>query len=83
MQLFRNLDIFSFVRISRLNLIGRVNRTDSKGATNQVFNDNPQGSRLRGRPKNRWWNFEKADINKCKIKNWDKSSKNSCLEEVR
>jgi hypothetical protein len=48
------LDIFSFVRISRLNWIGHVNRTDSNRKVIQVINNNPQGSRLRGRPKNRW-----------------------------
>ena len=54
MQLVRDLDILSFVRISRLNWISHVNRMDSKRKVSQVFNNNPQGSRLRGRPKNRW-----------------------------
>jgi hypothetical protein len=56
MQLVRGLDILSFVRISRLNWISHINRMDSKRKVSQVFNNNPQGSRLRGRPKNRWWN---------------------------
>jgi hypothetical protein len=30
MQLFGELDIYSFVKISRLNWIGRVNRMDKK-----------------------------------------------------
>jgi len=42
----------------------------------QVFNNNPQGSRLKGLPKNRWWNCIQTDINKCKISNWRESSKN-------
>ena len=29
---------------------------DSKRKVSQVFDNNLQGSRLRGRPKNRWWN---------------------------
>ena len=37
-------------------MIGHVNRTDSKRKVSQVLNNNPQGSRLRRRPKNRWWN---------------------------
>jgi hypothetical protein len=57
MQLFGDLDILSLVRVSRLNLIGYINRMDSKRKVSQVFNNNPQGSRLRGRPKNRCWNF--------------------------
>jgi hypothetical protein len=49
--LFGDLDVLSFVRISRLNWIGHVNRMDKKGILSQVFNNNPQGIRLRGRPK--------------------------------
>jgi hypothetical protein len=49
MQIFGDVDILTFVRISRVNWIGNVNRMDSKRS--QVFNNNPQGSRLGGGPK--------------------------------
>jgi len=52
-----------------LNWIGHVNRTDSKRKVSQVFTNNRQASRLRGRPKNRWWNCVQTDINKWNIKN--------------
>ena len=64
MQLLGDLGIFSFVRVSRLNSVGRVNRLDSKRKVSQVFINNPQGSRLRGRPKNRRWKCVQTDINK-------------------
>jgi len=48
---------------------------DSKRKVSQVFNNNPQGHRLRGRPKNRWWNCVQTDINRCKIENWKERSK--------
>jgi hypothetical protein len=48
MPLFGDLDLLSFVRISRLNWIGSVNRMDSKRKGGQVFDNNPQGSHLRG-----------------------------------
>jgi hypothetical protein len=48
MQVFEDLDILSFVRISRFNWTGHVNRMDSKRKVSQVFNNNPQGSQLRG-----------------------------------
>ena len=51
MQLFRDLDTLLFVRIRRLNWIGRVKRMYSKRKVIQIFNNNPPGSRLRGRPK--------------------------------
>ena len=44
MQLFGDLDIFSLVRISRLNWVGHVNRKDSERKLSQVFNIVPQGS---------------------------------------
>jgi hypothetical protein len=44
MQLFGDLDTLSFMRISR---IGRVNRMESKRKGSQVSNNNPQGSQLR------------------------------------
>jgi hypothetical protein len=49
--LFVHLDILPFVRIFRLNWICHLNRMGSKRIISQVFNNNPQGSRLRGRPK--------------------------------
>ena len=76
MQLFGDFDILSFVRISRLKEIRYVNRLDSKRAVSQIFSNNPQGSRLRTRPKNKWWDCVQAYINRRKIKNWQQSSNN-------
>ena len=42
-----------FVRISRLKWIGYVKRMDGKRKVSKVFNNNPQGSLLRGQPKHR------------------------------
>jgi hypothetical protein len=53
MQLLWDWDILSFVRINPLNMIGYVNRMDCKRRVSEVINNNPQGNRLRGRPKNR------------------------------
>ena len=47
---------------------------DSKNVS-QVLNNIHQRSGLRGRLKNRW-NCVQTDINKCKITNWKKRSKN-------
>ena len=68
---FRGLDIYTFMcQENEPNWKGHVNKMDSKSKVSQVFNNNPQGSRLRVRPKNRWWNCVQTDINKCKITNW-------------
>jgi hypothetical protein len=47
-QLFGDLDIHPFVRISRLNWSGRINSMKCKRERRQVFNNNSEGSRLRG-----------------------------------
>jgi hypothetical protein len=51
LQLFGELDILPFVRTRRWNWIGRVNRMNNKRKGSQVLKNNPQGSRLKGRPK--------------------------------
>jgi len=75
-QLLGDADILSFVWISLLYWIGYVNRMGNKSTVGQVFNNNPQGSRIRRRLNNRWWNFLQTDFNKCKITNWNERSKN-------
>jgi hypothetical protein len=47
MQLFGDLEIISFVRISQLNWVGHVNRMDSKRKVIQMYDNNPQGSQTR------------------------------------
>ena len=74
-QMFGDSDMLSFVRVGRLNWFGHVNRMDSEREVSQAFNNNPQGSRLRGRPESRWWNWVQTDIDKFKITCWKERSK--------
>jgi hypothetical protein len=55
---------------TRFEIVGHVNRMENERTLSQVFNNNPQGSRPRGRPRNRWWNCVQKYIKKCKINNW-------------
>jgi hypothetical protein len=70
-QLYGDLDIVSFIRINRLRWIGHANRMDNKRMVYEVFANQPQGSRLTGRPKYRWWDCVYGDVRKCKIRNWE------------
>jgi hypothetical protein len=70
------VNILSFVRVSRLNWIGYVNRMGSTRKVRQACKNNAQGNRIRGRPKNRWRKCELTDINRCRIKDWKGMSKN-------
>ena len=61
----------------KLDLMGRVNRMNGKRNVSQMFDNNPQRSRLRGRPKKTGgWNCVQTDINNCRINNWEWRSKN-------
>jgi len=54
---------------------------DSRRKVSQVFNNNPQGSPQRVRPKiNRWWNCVQTDNDSCKIKKSGKRSKKNRAE---
>jgi hypothetical protein len=67
MQVFEDLDILSFVRVSRLNWLRYINRMECKGQVSQEFTNNAQRSQLRKQKKNRWWNCVQTGINKRKI----------------
>jgi hypothetical protein len=47
----------------------------------QVFNNSIQKSRLRGRPKNRWWNHVQTVLINAKLQNWKKRSNNRAAWE--
>jgi hypothetical protein len=49
---------------------------ESKGTVSQVFNNNPQGSRPRGRPRNRWWNVYKQILRSVNLTTGKKGKKN-------
>lgn len=50
MQLFGDSDKHSIVRVSQLNWIGHVKRTDSKRKISEIFNNNHQGGLPKIRP---------------------------------
>lgn len=49
---------------------GYVNRTNDKGKAKKGFSIQPEESRLRDRPKCRWWDCEQADVFKCNTRKW-------------
>jgi hypothetical protein len=67
--------LYFHFRISLLKLIDHINRMDYKRKVSQVFNDSPQGSRLRRLPKQRRWNYIETDISECKTANKKKKKK--------
>jgi hypothetical protein len=75
MKLYEEVEILSFIRLSRLRWIGHVNRMDKERKIYNIFYNQPQGTRIKGRSKNRWMNCVLSGIKKCKIRNWKEHSK--------
>ena len=67
MNLYEDLDIISFIRIIRLRWIGHVNRMDKERKVYNIFYNQIQGTRVRGRPKNLWMDCVLSDIKNAKL----------------
>ena len=67
MNLYEDVDIISFIKLSRLRWIGHVNRMDKERKVYNIFYNQPQGTRVRGRPKNRWMDCVLSDIENTKL----------------
>ncbi|KAJ4435603.1 hypothetical protein ANN_18219 [Periplaneta americana] len=68
-QLYKYLDLIAFIKIVRLKWIGH--KMEENRGPYQVFINQLQGKRQRGRPKARWWDDVYNDIRKCKITRWN------------
>jgi hypothetical protein len=67
MQLYGDLYIASFIRINKLRWIGHVNGMVSKIMAYQVFVNQLQGNRQRGRPRSRWRECVYGDVTKYRL----------------
>ena len=59
---YEDVDIISFIRLSRMRWIGHVIRLDKERKIFNIFYNQPQGTRIRGRSKNRWMDSILSDI---------------------
>ncbi|KAJ4426723.1 hypothetical protein ANN_26522 [Periplaneta americana] len=55
-ELYKESDLEAHIRCQRLRWLGHVTRMETTRKVKIVFNNNPDGTRLRGRPRTRWWN---------------------------
>ena len=75
MALYEDLDLVSFIKLNRLRWIGHVYRMENTRKVTQVFYNNPQGSRQRGRPRHRWVDDVQTDLEKCGFRGWKQKVK--------
>ena len=69
-ELYKEADLETHIRCQRLRWLGHIIRMENTRKVKIVFNNNPEGARLRGRPRTRWWNYVQADLNRFGIRNW-------------
>jgi hypothetical protein len=67
MQLYGDLYIVSFITINKLRWIGHINGMVSKRMMYQVFVNELQGNRQRGRPRYRWRDCVYGDVTNCRL----------------
>ena len=70
MALYEDLDIVSFIKLNWLRWIGHIHRMENTRKITQVFYNNPQGSRQRGRPSFRRLDDVQTDLEKCGFRDW-------------
>ena len=87
-ELYKEADLETHIRCQRLRWLGHIIRMENTRKVKIVFNNNPEGARLRGRPRTRWWNCVQADLNRFGIRNWrelamDRVGWRRTMEEVK
>ncbi|KAJ4446086.1 hypothetical protein ANN_12778 [Periplaneta americana] len=87
-ELYKESDLEAHIRCQRLRWLGHVTRMETTRKVKVVFNNNPDGTRLRGRLRTKWWNCVRVDVNRLGIRNWrelamDREGWKRAIEEVK
>ena len=71
--LIKRKNIIRFIKAQTLKWLGHVERMPNESEVTRIYKWKPLASRPKGRPKNRWEDDVRMDLQKIKIKNWKKS----------
>jgi hypothetical protein len=74
-ELIGNADMVRFIKRRRIAWLGQVMWMDGKGIRKRVLEWKPTGSRIRGRPRERWIENVEEDIQLVGVRGWRKLSK--------
>ncbi|PRD32136.1 UNVERIFIED_CONTAM: hypothetical protein NCL1_21396 [Trichonephila clavipes] len=67
---YKESDIVNFIKLQRIKWAGHVFRKDEDCTTKKVFNDQPIGTRRKGRLNLRWIDGLEKDLLVLRTKNW-------------
>jgi len=72
-ELIKRKNIIRFIKSQRLKWLGHMERMPNEREVTRIYEWKPLASRPKGRPKNRWEDNVRMDLQKMKIKNWRRS----------
>jgi hypothetical protein len=72
-ELIKRKNIIRFIKSQNLKWLGHVERMLNEREVTRIYKWKPLASRPKGRPKNRWEDDVRADLQKMKMNNWKRS----------
>ena len=69
-EIIKSKNIINFIRTQRLSWLGHAERTQGTRMLKAIYSWNPVSRRPTGRPKIRWIDDVRKDIQKLKVPNW-------------
>jgi hypothetical protein len=72
-ELIKRKNIIRFVKSQRLKWLGHVEIMPNEREVTRIHKWKPLASRPKGRPKNRWEDGVRTDLEEMKIKNWKRN----------
>ena len=72
-ELIQRKNIIRFIKSQRLKWLGHIERMQKEREVTKIYKWKPFTSRPIGRPKNRWKDDVRKDLQTVKIKNWKRS----------
>ena len=72
-ELIKRKNIIRFIKSQRLKWLGHVERMQNEREVTRIYKWKPLAYRPKGRPKNRWEDEVRMDLQKMKIKIWERS----------
>ena len=72
-ELIQRKNIIRFIKSQRLKRLGHIERMQKERDVTEIYKWKPFASRPIGRPKNRWEDDVRKDLQTMKIKNWKRS----------
>ncbi|PSN58017.1 hypothetical protein C0J52_02027 [Blattella germanica] len=75
-ELYYEINLETYVKLTRLRWLGHVVRMDNNRRVKIIHNGMPEGTRTRGRPRQRWMDNMMTDVREFGILNWKEKASN-------